>query len=210
MKFYKDVTMVLPLVWVGAAIAASAMAVGELSERNRQAELKRKTAHGHTRKGLDKYASGIGKYPTQTAKAGKQQEIFATVSPGALLCCGLGGVLEHTGILIDRHTIVELHGNGLVKAISPERFLMERSGTEIYAACDSKGQALASAATAERAAKQIYSYQKYDLIKNNCHRFAWTCIHGEAMELTTFYLLNNYLSRMTNRIIYWDRWDGWK
>ena len=64
--------------------------------------------------------------------------------------------------------------------------------------------------TAERAAKLVYSYQQYDLIKNNCHRFAWTCINGEEMELTTFYLLNNYLSRKTNRIIYWDRWDGWK
>ncbi|QDP00910.1 lecithin retinol acyltransferase family protein [Thalassotalea sp. PS06] len=201
--------MVLPLVWVGAAIA-SAVAVGELSERNRQAELRRPTPQGHTRKGLGKYASGIGKYPKQKLAKEKGKETLAKIKPGALLCCGLGGVLEHTGILIDRFTIVELHGSGLVKAISPERFLAERSGSEIYVACDSKGEALASEETAERAAKLVYSYQQYDLIKNNCHRFAWTCINGEEMELTTFYLLNNFLSRKSNRIIYWDRWDGWK
>ncbi|TLU64132.1 hypothetical protein FE810_12550 [Thalassotalea litorea] len=201
--------MVLPLIWVGAAIA-SAVAVGELSERNRQAELRRPTPHGHTRKGLDKYASGIGKYPKQKLAKKAEKETLAQIKPGAILCCGLGGMLEHTGIYIDQHTIVELHGSGLVKAISPERFLAERSGSEIYVACDSKGQAIASQMTAERAAKKIYSFQQYDLIKNNCHRFVWTCVQGQEVDLTTFYLLNNFLSRKTNRIVYWDRWDGWK
>lgn len=200
--------MVLPLVWVGAAIA-SAVAVGELSERNRKAELRRPTPQGHTRTGLDKYASGIGKFPKQKLEKTRGRETLARVKPGAILCCGLGGMLEHTGILIDPHTIVELHGSGLVKAISPRRFLTERSGSEIYVACDSKGQAIATQDTAERAAKQIYSHQHYDLIKNNCHRFVWTCIQGKPQDLTTFYRFNNFLSRKSNRIIYWDRWHGW-
>lgn len=47
---------------------------------------------------------------------------------GAIVCCGVGGVLEHTGIWTEDNMIIEFDGNGLIKPISPTRFIKERSG----------------------------------------------------------------------------------
>ena len=61
---------------------------------------------------------------------------------GAIVYCGIAGVLDHTGIWLDDNTIVELDGNGLIKPISSQRFLAERSGKQIFIACDSLAQPL--------------------------------------------------------------------
>ncbi|MEW6996461.1 lecithin retinol acyltransferase family protein [Colwelliaceae bacterium BS250] len=195
--------MPFPLVWLGAAVV-SAIAAHELNEQHKNSDLMRdKKSNLGSRGELNRHASGVEKYPSEVFSSNK----FADIKPGALVCCGLGGVLEHTGILIDEQTIVELHGNGLVKAISPKRFLNERSGNEIFVACDAKKQAIASDLTAQRAIKQIFNYQEYDLIKNNCHRFAWQCISGKQEELTTFHQLNMLLSKQYDVKIYWDKWQ---
>ncbi|NMP17923.1 hypothetical protein [Thalassotalea sp. Y01] len=194
--------MPLPLLWLGAAVIGAA-AVNELDEkRKRQEHLRTKGEGDQTRHRLSKHDSGVAKYPSEVFT----NEVPAIVKPGALICCGLGGVLDHTGIWVDDDTIVELHGSGLIKAISPQRFLQERSGSEIFVACDSKGNALADTITAERATNKIFEYQDYHLIKNNCHRFAWYCISGLRDDVTTFHQLNKNLSKRFNRKIYWDKW----
>ncbi len=195
--------MALPLLWLGAALV-SALAANELHDQHKKADKNRDSDDQHGVRGeLGRHASGIAKHPSETFSSTK----FAKIRPGSLVCCGLGGLLDHTGILVDAETIVELHGSGLIKAISPQRFLQERSGNEIFVACDAKGNALADDLIAQRAIKQIYEYQEYDLLKNNCHRFVWQCISGQPLELTTFHQLNKQLSKKFNRKIYWDKWQ---
>lgn len=194
--------MPLPLIWVGVA-ALGLATINELDERRKKQDSQRQHDDDATTRGASKkHDSGIAKYPTEVFSNDKP----AIVRPGAIVCCGLGGVLEHTGILIDEDTIVELHGSGLIKAISPRRFLQERSGRDIFVACDSKGEAIADDLTYERASQQIYDYQPYDLIKNNCHRFVWQCITGQRQPLTTFHQLNKRLSKRYDRKIFWDKW----
>ncbi|WP_371373235.1 lecithin retinol acyltransferase family protein [Thalassotalea aquiviva] len=200
--------MPLPLLWVGAAVL-SAVAVSEINENRKSAE-KRRFSSNEVRKrktqpqsGHSRHHSGVEKFPSEVFST----TTLAQVKPGAIVCCGLGGVLEHTGILVDDATIVELHGSGLIRAVSPMRFLANRSGKEIFVACDSHAKALGNMAIATRAINQIYQYQKYDLFKNNCHRFAWQCISGEPQTLTTFHQLNQLVSTYFDRQIYWDKWQ---
>ncbi|MBA6254845.1 MULTISPECIES: hypothetical protein [unclassified Colwellia] len=35
---------------------------------------------------------------------------------GAIFCCGVGGILDHTPLWVGDNTIVELDGNGFIKA----------------------------------------------------------------------------------------------
>ncbi|WP_068546584.1 hypothetical protein [Thalassotalea crassostreae] len=195
--------MPLPLLWIGAAIA-SGVALSEVESRRKKQDLRRaNTTDIESRGNSHRHDSGVAKYPTEVFS----NEKLAIVRPGAVVCCGLGGILEHTGILIDDDTIVELHGSGLIKAISPERFLKERSGSEIFVACDSQGEAIADELTCQRAVKQIYTYQEYGLIDNNCHRFVWQCINGRNDKLTSFHELNKNISKRFDRKIYWDKWQ---
>lgn len=195
--------MPIPLFLLGAAVI-SAVAASELKEHQKNADKERKlNPNKSIRDEFDLHSSGIAKYPSEVFDS----KHLAKIKPGALVCCGLGGMLDHTGILVDKDTIVELHGSGLIKAISPQRFLKERSGNEIFVACDANGNALTNDLIAHRAMKQIFNYQDYDLIKNNCHRFAWQCISGTNAELTTFHQLNKMFSKYFKQKIYWDKWQ---
>jgi hypothetical protein len=107
----------------------------------------------------------------------------ASVINGAIVCCG---------IWCDG-AIIELRGNGLIRAISPERFIQDRSGDQIYIACNDKSQPLINENSLARATSKLYQYSEYHLIKNNCHRFVWQCISGESRPLTSFLELNNAL-----------------
>lgn len=194
--------MALPLLWLGAAVL-SAVAVRELNEQRDSANKRRQDGDvALTRDNEGIHGSGVEKYPNEIFN----HNVFAKIRPGSLVCCGLGGVLDHTGILVDQDTIVELHGSGLVKAISPKRFLKERSGKGIFVACDSLGNALGGQDIAQRAINQIYHYQEYHLLRNNCHKFAWQCISGQAESVTTFHQLNRLFSKYFDRKIYWDKW----
>ncbi|MDN3652209.1 lecithin retinol acyltransferase family protein [Thalassotalea ponticola] len=195
--------MPLPL-FVLTAAALGAVVIKELEGKRDEQDKLRSIEDGiDTRQHLNKHDSGIARYPNERFA----NETLAQMKPGALVCCGLGRVLEHTGIWVDDNTIVELHGSGLIKAVSPMRFLHERSGTDIFVACDRHGQALADEITAQRAAKSVYQMWQYNLIKNNCHRFAWYCISGLKADVTTFHQLNKYLSKRFDRKIYWDKWQ---
>lgn len=118
-------------------------------------------------------------------------ENSTTVLPpdGAIACCGIYGVFEHTGIWVEGR-IVELHGSGLVKAVSPERFLDNRSGSDIYILCDQYRKPLGDEEFAERAVSKVFTYIDYHLLHNNCHRFVAECVIGQKSAVSSFYDLN--------------------
>ena len=126
---------------------------------------------------------------------------------GAIVCCGIGGVLEHTGLWIGDNTIIEVDGNGLIKAVSPQRFTQTRSGDGIFIACDSLGEPLVSELAAQKAIDQIYKVINYHLFDNNCHQFIWQCFQTNARTVTTFKALSLNVAKLFDRVIYWDKCD---
>ena len=157
--------MALPLIWLGLGIGA--LVAGQQLEKSR-------------------HRCHVQHFPG---------EITLPVVPknGSVVCCGIYGVFDHSGIWLDGH-IVERAGNGLVRAISPERFLARRSGERIFVLCDAQGQALGNEAAAERAGKQIFQYADYHLIRNNCHQFVWACLGHHREPVVLFSELNRLLA----------------
>lgn len=192
--------MPLPLLWIGAA-AASAMAIkGLADDRKSQQKKRRKCARVQTLADIGTHESPIAIYPT---------DMFDTVQYtkpefGAIVCCGIGGVLDHTGIWVGDNTIVELDGNGLIKPVSPRRFTDDRSGKGIFIACDSNGKPLVNEIAAQRAIEQIYQQRDYHVLDNNCHQFIWQCFNPHGDNLTTFKSLSIKLAEQFDRVIYWD------
>lgn len=123
---------------------------------------------------------------------------------GAIVCCGIFGVFEHTGIWLDGN-IIELKGNGLIRAISPARFVAHRSGELISVACNEKGEPLVAAPAALRAVTKLYQYSEYDVLSNNCHRFVWHCISGNKDPLTRFSDLHKRLGQHFCCQVSWQR-----
>jgi hypothetical protein len=196
--------MAFPLIMLGAAL--SALAVNELAEdRVDKLRKRRRMNKVETLSHKGRHDSPVAFYPSDllvSMTKGKTVKVAPEV--GSIVCCGLGGVLDHTGIYIGDNTIVELSGNGLVKAVSMQRFLFERSGKHIYIACDSNAEPLINDLVAQKASEQIFNYYEYDVIKNNCHRFIWQCFEQGNSELTTFKALSHKIARYYNRVIYWD------
>ena len=195
--------MPLPLLWIGAA-AVSALAVkGLADDRKAQQQRRTRSFQVQTLSDLDSHESPIATYPTDVFET--EQKVAPEI--GAIVCCGIGGVLDHTGIWIGENTIIELDGNGLVKPVSPRRFTGDRSGKGIFIACDSLGQPLVSAQAAELAIEQIYQQRDYHLLDNNCHQFIWQCFQPNAKEITTFRSLSVNVAQLFDRVIYWDLCD---
>lgn len=130
---------------------------------------------------------------------------LSAVAAGSLVVCEIYHLFEHTGIYLGDGLIVELSGTGLVRAISVERFLQGRSGNHLLVACDASGRVLANPAVADRASQHIYSYQPYDLIQNNCHRFCCSCITGRANTVTSFFDLKAELTQYWRTEIHWQQ-----
>jgi len=197
--------MALPLLLLGAA-ALSTLAVQELSSDRKNTLRKRKSSNEvQSLEHLGKYDSPVATYPSDlllSMESGYAIEVQPKV--GAIVCCGLGRILDHTGIYIGDNTIVELSGSGLVKAISMKRFLSERSGKQIFIACDSKTQPLVNDLAAKKVTEQIFNYYEYDVINNNCHRFIWQCFAQRDEDISTFKSLNYKIAEYYNRVIYWD------
>lgn len=122
---------------------------------------------------------------------------------GAVVCCGVFGWFIHTGIWLDG-SIIELKGNGLIRGISPRRFLNERSGDNIYIACNINDQPLIQKLAETRAAAKLFSYSDYDLINNNCHKFVWQCLSGEEHKVTRFSELNHRMSKYFDSSVTWQ------
>lgn len=168
--------MPAPLLWLGAA-ALSLYAGNKLN-----------TAHMRHRKIL-------GKLPGECRKP---------VMPvnGCIVTCGIFEILDHTGIYIDGN-IYELNGNGLVRCVSPKRFLENRSGDEIYVACNSFDQPLVEPASIERTQSNLFALYDYHVLRQNCHKFVAEMIAGHACETTSFSDLNEFLSKYFNTSIDW-------
>jgi len=122
-------------------------------------------------------------------------QLVTTVPVGAVVCCEIYHLFEHSGIYIGDGQVVELAGSGLVRALSFQRFLAQRTGEELMFACSPEGQLLGSDQTAARALAQLYSYQNYDLLRNNCHRFTFQCVSGQSHPITSFFDLKQELAR---------------
>lgn len=175
--------MPIPLLWLGAGLAAGYSAL-------RYADKEHADSHA------------LGASPGT---------ITTPVSPadGSVVCCGIYGVLEHTGIWVDGR-IIELAGNGLVRAVSPERFLQNRSGEHIFVACNDREQPLAEDAIAFRAAHKVYTYMPYNLIDNNCHQLCASLMTDSQASLTGFGELNSLIAASYRSKVYWHpaAWDA--
>ncbi len=172
--------MPAPLIWLGAGLAAAFVAD--------------KVEKGH-RQSLER----VPYYPGESNLAVKPQN-------GALVCCGIYGAFEHTGIWVDGD-IVELKGNGLIRGISPERFLHNRSGDFISILCNEQGQPLVSPHSTERAVDKLFEYSDYHLLNNNCHRFSWYCVSGNDQRVSTFHQLNHNLTEYYKTPLHWHLLD---
>lgn len=157
--------MPIPLVWLGLGIGAL-------------------VASGHWQKAANR--GHIQHYPGEIETPVRPQD-------GAVVCCGIYGAFDHSGIWVD-DMIIERSGNGLVRAISPARFIARRSGKQIFVACDEQGKVLADADVASHAASQIYQYADYHLLKNNCHQFVADCLSTSSNKVTFFSELNQMLA----------------
>ncbi|GLX86792.1 hypothetical protein tloyanaT_30450 [Thalassotalea loyana] len=190
--------MPLPLLWLGAA-AVSALAIKSAADDRKKAYQDRRL-----KTGVDRYSgehgSAVGIYPTDLFHS----EVVVEPEIGSVVCCGIGGLFEHTGIWVGDNTIVELDGNGLIKPISARRFLGNRSGDNIFVACDSNATPLALPEIAHKALDQIYQYEDYHLIENNCHQFIWHLFDELKTPITSFSSLNENLAKYYDRVIYWD------
>ena len=195
--------MPLPLLWIGAA-AVSAMAVKGLADDRKSQQRKRANSFRvQTLAELDRHDSPIATYPTDIFDT--EQKVLPEI--GSIVCCGIGGVLDHTGIWVGDNTIIELDGNGLVKPVSPRRFTDDRSGKGIFIVCDSLGKPLSSELAAQNAIEQIYQQRDYHLFDNNCHQFIWQCFQPNAQAITTFKSLSVNIAQLFDRVIYWDLCD---
>ncbi|MBC3764260.1 hypothetical protein [Neptunicella marina] len=168
--------MAVPLIWLGVGVGS--WLVGQ-----------------HLRQ-QDMRAKGVvAQFPGERAIAVKAKG-------GAIVCCGIYGVFDHSGIWLD-DGVAELKGNGLIRAVSASRFMQNRSGDTIFIACDSSGKPLIDPLAAQRASAQLFSYRDYHVLNNNCHRFSWQCISGENRRITQFATLNHLMAEHFQQTVYW-------
>lgn len=192
--------MALPLIAIAAALGA-----GALHEHNKnkykRLELDRYLPEKQTGYDLQNTLREVIKSPSDTYCS----DILVKPLPGSIVCCEVFNLLEHTGIWIDEHTIIELSNNGLVKAVSAARFLNERSGKNIFVACDQHHQPIVIEGCEKRALNSVFTYRGYDVIENNCHRFTHFCLSNDDREVSRFSRLNQILIQLVNQNIYWDK-----
>ncbi|MGL4475579.1 MAG: hypothetical protein ACRCT7_14175 [Shewanella sp.] len=122
---------------------------------------------------------------------------------GAVVCCHVFGVIEHSGIYVGDDCIIELHGSGLIRPVSRARFLAHRSGERIFCATNDIGQLIIETAAIDAAIAAIYHYREYHVFDNNCHQFVWQCISGAALEVADFMTLNQLLAQRVGHSIHW-------
>lgn len=142
----------------------------------------------------------LGREPSEVLPSPKHVALV----PGSIVCCEVYEAFIHTGVVIDDETIVELHGSGLIRAVSKKRFLADRSGSHIFAACDRQGIPLTFSRMMDSASQDIFNFYNYDLLKANCYRHTWRWLTGEDIAIERFTEFNKKLSQKTGSEIYWD------
>ncbi|QYJ96308.1 lecithin retinol acyltransferase family protein [Shewanella alkalitolerans] len=188
--------MALPLLWLGGAALGAAF-IADAKQKQRQLTLDRRL--GRAPKAPE--GKRVSPLAPSVLHLG---EVKVTPPPGALVCCFVFGVIEHTGIWLGDDTLVELHGSGLIRPVSSKRFLAGRTGSRIFVACDHQHRPLIGESVLKRAQQAIYQYRDYDLFDNNCHRFVWYCLTGEELSISSFDKFNRLLASHFAQAIYWD------
>ncbi|WP_341205732.1 hypothetical protein [uncultured Psychrosphaera sp.] len=186
--------MALPFIALAAVIGAS---VAHESTKSRYKDLEQLR---HIAKENTDDLSVI-KTPSDTYSS----DTYVQPQPGSIVCCEVYNLFEHTGIWIDQDTIIELSNDGLVKAVSASRFLDERSGKNIFVACNARHQPIVLPGCESRALHSIFTYREYDVLENNCHRFTHYCLSGKDIKVSRFTRLNELLIDNVEQNIYWDK-----
>lgn len=174
--------MAFPILWLGAAAAATIAGI--------------------------KYSQQIPVKRGYVQSLPGDSDILVQPENGAIVCCGIYNILDHTGIWCDDR-IIELNGKGLIRAVSAEKFLAERSGKKIFIACNEYYTPVVTDATNTRAEALLYQYREYKLLENNCHSFVWDMIRGDNQQLndgkviTRFSELNENLKNLHKCKISW-------
>ena len=187
--------MALPLIAAGLALGAAI-----LHESNKK-HYKNLEIDRNNRDGEQDYKPDLVKSPSDIYNRGFSVKPLA----GSIVCCEVYNFLDHTGIWIDEFTIIELSNSGLIKSVSADRFLQERSGQNIFVACDNNHQPIVIPGAQKRALENVYSYREYDVIENNCHRFVNYCLTGFNDELSRFTTLNKQIAKLSGKHVYWDK-----
>lgn len=182
--------MPLPFILAGAALGALFL------HNQEKSHLKRQDRERHISK-----SGAMGRDPSELHPSGK----YTQMVPGSIVACEVYNAFIHTGIVVDSNTIVELHGNGLVRAISPQRLIAQRSGTHIFIACDQSSNPIVIEESIDKAASDIFSYHEYELFNANCYRHTWRWLCGEDRAIKSFEEFNRLLSVLAKQPIYWDR-----
>ncbi|MCS6235212.1 hypothetical protein G3495_08720 [Shewanella baltica] len=172
--------MPLPLLWMDSAVIGAVLLA---DEREKRQQLER-----------DRILGKAPKYPfanrAMVAAPSQWQKGLKQVAPipGSIVSCYVFGVIEHTGIWLGDDCLVELHGSGLVRAVSVKRFLAGRTGSQIYLACNHLHQPLIADTVLTRAEQAIYQ-----------------CFSQRGEEVVKgFNELNKKLAEHFNQGIYWD------
>jgi len=181
--------MPLPILLAGAVVGA-VLAHDNQKSFLRQLDNDRK----------DGLQSDTGREPSELLPSPKTIKMV----PGTVVCCEVYEAFIHTAVVIDNDTIIELHGSGLIRAISKKRFLDERSGQHIFSACDRYGQPLVFSLIEDLASKDIFNFYDYHLLHANCYRHTWRWLTGEDIAIERFQEFNEKLAQKAGSKIYWD------
>lgn len=129
---------------------------------------------------------------------------------GSVVYCKiLGGIAEHSGIYVGNDRIVHLNGDGWVECVSSEAFLeqgIRSSHNAIYVSAHGK-TAVGSKTAAKRAKDMVGSYQEYDILQNNCHRFVSGCLTGDFDNPDCFLWMLKHTCRKTLGADSWGFYD---
>jgi len=181
--------MPLPLLLVGAAI-------GSLLAHDNQKDFL--AAQDKDRFITSK--TDTGREPSEILPSPKKTALV----PGSLVCCEVYEAFIHTGVVVDDNTIVELHGSGLIRAVSKERFLQQRSGKNIFIACDRSGAPLIFNSIDQLATQDVFNFYEYNLLTSNCYRHTWRWLTGIDIAIESFGDFNGKLTSKLGEEIYWD------
>lgn len=181
--------MPLPLLLVGAAVGVL-FAQDKHKDYLEQLDIDRKILSKST----------VGREPSEILPSPMVTELIA----GTVVCCEVFETFIHTGVVVDNNTIVELHGSGLIRAVSKKRFLEQRSGKNIFIACNRSGTPLNFNLIESLAPKDIFNFYEYELLQSNCYRHTWRWLSGEDVVIVSFSDFNNKLSNKYSEVIFWD------
>lgn len=183
--------MALPLIALGGLLGACLVKHAYDTDLAQQDKQRRS---GNMSKGA------IGRYPCQN----NYSQYTGNLSTGQLVCCEVFHGFWHLGVMIHDDLVVELNGNGLIRAISLKRFLTGRSGDKLFVACDMQGKSLIDEAIVKRAENRIFDFIDYHVFERNCYHFIWQLYSEEYAEITHFEDFNQHLARHFKQAIYWD------